>query len=233
FGSIRLPAAMCGVYGLKPTYGLVSTHGVFPTAWSLDTAGPMARSVSDLALMLHYMAGFDPNDPASLNVSIPNYKESLNKGIKGVKIGIPTFYLEGLDPDVEQLFQQAIATLRSLGAEIKEIVIPELTMSTFAGYATVTGEASTLHHKWLQTNSKDYSADIRTFFLAGALTNTAQYVQAQQTRRKMVEAFHKAFKDVDILLGPTIPIATQAFSENWLNQNLDVIGQCLPFTSPV
>src|SRR5690625_4876083 len=209
FGSIRLPAAMCGVYGLKPTYGLVSTHGVFPTAWSLDTAGPMARSVSDLALMLHYMAGFDPNDPASLNVSIPNYKESLNKGIKGVKIGIPTFYLEGLDPDVEQLFQQAIATLRSLGAEIKEIVIPELTMSTFAGYATVTGEASTLHHKWLQTNSKDYSADIRTFFLAGALTNTAQYVQAQQTRRKMVEAFHKAFKDVDILLGPTIPIATQ------------------------
>src|SRR5699024_2788088 len=169
----------------------------------------------------------------SLNVSIPNYKKSLNKGIKGVKIGIPTFYLEGLDPDVEQLFQQAIATLRSLGAEIKEIVIPELTMSTFAGYATVTGEASTLHHKWLQTNSKDYSADIRTFFLAGALTNTAQYVQAQQTRRKMVEAFHKAFKDVDILLGPTIPIATQAFSENWLNQNLDVIGQCLQFTSPV
>jgi len=104
FGSIRLSAAMCSVFGLKPSYELVSTHGVSPTAWSLDTAGPITRSVSDLALMLHYMGGSDPNDPASLKASIPNYKESLNKGIKGLKIGIPTFYLEGLDPDVEQLF---------------------------------------------------------------------------------------------------------------------------------
>ena len=233
FGSIRLPAAMCGVYGLKPTYGLVSTYGVFPTAWSLDTAGPMARSVSDLAFMLHYMAGFDANDPASLNVSIPNYTVNLNKGISGVKIGMPTYYLEGLDPDVEKLFHHAIGTLRSLGAEIKEIVIPELAMSTFAGYATITGEASAFHHQWLQTHSEDYSADIRTFFLAGALTNTPQYVKAQQARRKMVEAFDKAFEDVDILLGPTIPITTPAFSENWIDQNLGVIKRCLPFTSPI
>ena len=233
FGSIRLPAAMCGVYGLKPTYGLVSTHGIFPSAWSLDTSGPMARSVSDLALMLHYMAGFDANDPASLNVSIPNYTENLNKGIRGMKIGIPTYYLEGLDPDVEKLFQNAITTLRNLGAEIKEIVIPELEMTTFAGYATVTGEASAFHHKWLQTHSEDYSADIRTFFLAGALTNTPQYIQAQQTRRKMVEVFDKVLKDVDILLGPTIPITTPAFNENWIEQNLDVIKRCLPFTAPI
>lgn len=233
FGSIRLPAAMCGVYGLKPTYGLVSTHGIFPSAWSLDTAGPMARSVSDLAFMLHYMAGYDPYDPASLNIPIPNYMEDLNKGIKGLKIGIPTYYLEGLDTDVEKLFQHVIATLRSSGAEIKEIVIPELTMGMFAGYATVTGEASALHHKWLQTNSDDYSTDIRTFFLAGALTNTPQYIQAQQARRKMVEAFDKVLQDVDILLGPTIPITTPTFNKNWIEQNLDVIKRCLPFTAPI
>ncbi|WP_163971837.1 amidase [Oceanobacillus halotolerans] len=233
FGSIRLPAAMCGVYGLKPTYGLVSTHGIFPSAMSLDTAGPMARSVSDLALMLHYMAGYDSNDPTSLKVPTPNYMKNLNKGINGVKIGIPTYYLQGLDPDVEKLFKHAMTTLQYLGAEIREIVIPELSMSTFAGLLTVTGEASAFHHKWLQTHSDAYSADIRTFFLAGSLTNTSQYVKAQQARRKMVKGIHKAFEDVDIILGPTIPITTPAFKEKWVEQNLEVIRRCLPFTAPV
>ncbi|WP_100011151.1 amidase [Lentibacillus sediminis] len=233
FGSIRLPAAMCGVYGLKATYGLVSTYGIFPTAWSLDTSGPMARSVTDLALMLQVMAGYDAKDPASLNMPIPDYTENLNKGISGVKIGIPTYYLEGLEPDVEQLFKNAIATLTSLGAEIREIEIPELTMSTFSGYAIVGGEASAFHEKWLKDHAEDYSTDIRTFFLAGALSNTPQYVKAQQARRKMVKAFDRAFHDVDILLGPTIPITTPAFQENWVEQNLDVVRRCMPFTSPV
>lgn len=233
FGSIRLPAAMCGVYGLKPTYGLVSTHGVIPSAWSLDTAGPMARSVSDVALMLQYMAGFDPKDPASLNVSIPNYSENLYTEIRGVKIGVPTYYLEGLNVEVEKLFQRAITTLQFLGAEVREIEIPELSMATFSGYLTVTGEASAFHHKWLQTQPEDYSADIRTFFLAGSLSNTPQYVKAQQARRRMVRGFHKAFHNVDILLGPTIPITTPTFSEYWIDQNLDVVKRCLPFTSPV
>lgn len=233
FGSIRLPAAMCGVYGLKPTYGLVSTHGIFPTAWSLDTAGPIARSVSDLALMLNYMAGFDTNDPASLHVKIPNYTENLHKEINGIKIGVPTYYLNGLDSDVERLFQHAITIFKNLGAEIKEIEIPELTMSTFAGYTTVTGEASTFHYEWLQHFPDDYSADIRSFFLAGTLTSTPKYVRAQQTRRKMIEAFNQAFLDVDVMLAPTIPITTPAFSENWIEQNLDVVKECLPFTSPI
>ncbi|GIO22026.1 amidase [Oceanobacillus sp. J11TS1] len=233
FGSIRLPAAMCGVYGLKPTYGLVSTNGVFPSAMSLDTAGPMARSVPDLAIMLQSMAGFDPNDPVSLNVPIPNYMKDIHKGMKGLKIGIPTYYLQGLDPDIERLFKDAIETLSYLGAQIKEIEIPELSLSTFSGYVTVTGEASAFHQKWLQTQPEDYSTDIRTFFLAGALTNTPQYIQAQQARRKMVKGFQKAFKEFDILLGPTIPITTPAYSEYWVDQNLDVIRRCLPFTAPV
>lgn len=233
FGSIRLPAAMCGVYGLKPTYGLVSTYGVFPTSWSMDTAGPMARSISDLALMLNYMAGFDVNDPASLNVSIPNYTENLNKGIKGLNIGIPTYYLDGLDPDAEKLFQHAITTLRKLGADVREIVIPNLSLSTFASYVTVTGEASTFHYEWLKKFPEDYSADIRTFFLAGTLTNSPQYVKAQQARRKMVEALEQAFLGIDIMMGPTMPMTTPAFSENWIRQNLDVVKRVMPFTSPI
>ncbi|RKQ28179.1 amidase [Oceanobacillus halophilus] len=233
FGSIRLPASMCGIYGLKPTYGLVSTHGVFPTAMSLDTAGPMARSVSDLALMLTYMAGYDPSDPASLETSILDYGESLYTGIKGIKIGIPTYYLQDLDPDVERLFTKAIENLKYLGAQVRVIDIPELSMATFSSYATVTGEASAYHHKWLQTYPEYYSADIRTFFLTGTLTNTPQYIQAQQARRKIVKAFQQAFLEVDVLLGPTIPITTPAYSKNWLEQNLGVVKRTLPFTSPV
>ncbi|WP_010093534.1 amidase [Ornithinibacillus scapharcae] len=233
FGSIRLPAAMCGVYGLKPTYGLISTFGVIPTAWSLDTAGPMARSVSDLALMLQYMAGFDGKDPASLDVRIPNYMKNLHKGMNGVKIGIPTYYLRGLDPDVDKLFQQAIHTLRRLGAEIKEMEIPELEMATYAGYAIVTGEASTFHYEWLKEYSEDYSVDIRSFFLSGALTAAPQYVRAQQARRKMVKALKQAFSDVDILLGPTVPMTTPAYREDWIEQNLEVVRKSMPFTAPI
>lgn len=233
FGSIRVPASMCGVYGLKPTYGLVSTYGVIPSAWSLDTAGPLARSISDLALMLYNMAGFDPNDPASLNVQVPNYRENLNKGIRGLNIGIPTYYFEGLDRDVEKLFQHAITTLKHLGANIKEIVNPQLTMSTFAGYATVSGEASTFHYEWLKRYSEDYSMDTRAFLLAGALTSTPQYVRSQQARRRIEEALNKAFLDIDIMLGPTIPMTTPVFSEYWIEQNLDVVKRCMPFTSPI
>ncbi|MBP1916493.1 aspartyl-tRNA(Asn)/glutamyl-tRNA(Gln) amidotransferase subunit A [Lederbergia galactosidilyticus] len=233
FGSIRLPAAMCGIYGLKPTYGLLSTYGVIPTARSLDHAGPMARSVTDLAFMLQYMAGYDANDPTSLHVPIPNYTENLNKGMKGLKIGIPSYYLEGLDADVEIVFNKAMIILKRLGAEIREIEIPELAMSTYSGYVTVTGEASAFHYKWLQTRPEDYSVDIRSFFLAGTLTYTPQYMQAQAARRKLVEAFQQAFNEVDIILGPTIPITTPAFAQNWVEQNLDVIRHCLSFTVPV
>ncbi|WP_077618633.1 amidase [Bacillus sinesaloumensis] len=232
FGSIRLPAAMCGVYGLKPTYGLVSTYGVFPSAWSLDHAGPMARSVADLALMLNGMAGYDPNDPASLNVPIPNYTTDLTKGISGIKIGIPMYYLKGLDSDVEKLFTNALSVLNKLGAEIIELTIPELTMSTFAGYSIVGSESSAFHYDYLKTRSTDYAADNRISLLSGTLTNAPKYVKAQQARRKMVEAFHNSFKKVDLLLGPTIPFTTPAFAHNWVEQNLEVIRRSLPFTVP-
>lgn len=233
FGSIRLPAAMCGVYGLKPTYGLISTSGVIPTAWSLDTAGPMARSVLDLAIMLQIMAGFDVNDPASLHVKIPNYLDNLHNGMKGVKIGIPTYYLDDLDSDVDKLFQQAITTLRSLGAEIKEIKMPELNMATYAGYAVVTGEASTFHYEWLKEYAEDYSVDIRSFFLSGTLTSAPQYIRAQQVRREMVTAFEHAFSEFDILLGPTIPMTAPAYREDWITQNLEVVRRSMPFTVPI
>lgn len=233
FGSIRLPAAMCGVYGLKPTYGLVSTHGIFPSAGSLDTAGPIARSVSDIALMLNNMASYDHNDPVSLKLQTVDYTKNLNQDIKGLKMAVPTYYLQDLEPEIESHFLRAIETFRFLGAKIEEIDIPELTMAPFAGYLTVTGEAANLHHQWLQTDSEAYSRDIRTFFLAGSLTNSSQYIKAQQARRKLTEAFKTAFDTFDIMLAPTIPFTTKPYSTSWLDQNLATVNRALPFTVPI
>lgn len=232
WGSCRIPPSMCGVYGLKPTYGLVSTYEIIPTDWSLDAAGPLAHSVPDLALMLNHMAGFDPNDPPSLSVSVPDYTADLTKGIKGIKIGIPTYYLEGLDPDIEELFTNAVTKLKSLGAEIKEIEIPELSLTTFAGYVTAGAEAAAYTSESLKTHPQDFGQDVRILLSAGSLSSAAQYVRAQQARRAMVKAFQKAFESVDILLGPTVPFTTPAFSENWVDQNLKVVRHGLPFTNP-
>lgn len=232
FGSIRVPAAMSGIYGLKPTYGLVSTYGLIPLTWSLDHAGPMTRSVSDIALMLNVMAGYDQKDRASLKVEKVDYSKDLNKGVRGLKIGVPTYFLKGLEPEIETLFHQAISTLSSLGAEVREIEIPELNMSTFAGYTILTGEAAAINKSMLQSQPEDYAPDARAILLSGALTTSPQYVKAQQVRRKLVESFEKAFDDVDVILGPTVPITTPAYEENWVEQNLQVIERCIPFTSP-
>ncbi|MFD1706416.1 amidase [Siminovitchia sediminis] len=232
WGSNRIPAAMCGVYGLKPTIGLVSTYGIVPTTLSMDDGGPFARSVSDLALMLNSMAGYDPKDPLSLNVPFKDYTANLGKGIRGLKIGIPTYYLEGLEPDIEKLFTHAISTLKALGAEVREIVMPELSLATFSGYATATGEGATIHQQWLQTHLQDYAADSRALLLSGSLLPTPKYLRAQQARRRLTKAFNEAFKDVDTILGPTTPITTPAFSKNWVSQNLEVVRNGLPFTVP-
>ena len=232
WGSNRIPAAMSGVYGLKPTYGLISTYGILPTAWSLDHPGPLARSVADVALMLNYMAGHDVRDPASLNVPIPDYTQDLNKGIEGIKIGIPTYYTEGLEPDVEKLFNSAVTKLTEMGAEVRGIVMPELAMSTFAGFVISSTEAATFHYESLQMKSAAYSEDTRALLLSGTLTTGTQYLKAQQARRKLVKAFHRAFTEVDIILGPTIPITAPEIGEDWAEQNLAVTTCCLPFTVP-
>lgn len=204
----------------------------FPQPGQWDNLGPMARSVTDLAILLQYMTGFDPKDPSSIQVNTSNYTENLNEGIAGLQIGIPVYYLENLDSEVEALFKQAVNTLEELGAHIKEVHIPELAMSTFAGLATMSGEASAFHYDWLQTQTENYGADIRAFLQTGILSSTAQYLKAQQARRKLTDAFHTAFQDVDILIAPTIPITAPAFKENWVKQNLEVESRCVPFTAP-
>ncbi len=192
----------------------------------------MARSISDLALMLNEMAGYDPEDPASLKVPLPDYRADLHKGIKGVKIGIPTYYMMDLDSDIEKLFHKAIDLLKEMGAEVREMSLPELKLSSFAGYMITPGEASSFHYEWLKESHESYAPDVRAFFQAGTAMSAPQYVRAQQSRREMIKAFDEAFETVDILLGPTVPITTPRFQESWVEQNLEIIRQCMPFTSP-
>ncbi|AXF55616.1 amidase [Salicibibacter kimchii] len=233
WGSIRIPATMCGIYGLKPTYGLVSAHGVVPLTPSLDHIGPMARSVPDLALMLQHMVGPDPRDPASIKAPIPNYSENLTKGIQGITVGVPSYYLKGLDPDVEYLFKNALDEMVNMGATIKDIDIPELDMAAYAGYLTAFSEPANVYFDELKTTPEDFNDDVRILFNSGLITHTNQYLKSQQARRRLVTAFKNTFEDVDVIAAPTIPITAPSFQPEWIKQNLEVIERCLPFTVPL
>jgi aspartyl-tRNA(Asn)/glutamyl-tRNA(Gln) amidotransferase subunit A len=232
FGSIRVPASMCGVYGIKPTYGLISPHGITPLAASLDHPGPMARSVSDLALMLGVMAGYDEKSPVSLKVKVPDYTQSLNKDIKGLKIGVPGYFLQGLDDEVEKLFMNALNTFTSMGAIVTEVSLPELSMSTFAGYVVLTVESSNYHLDMLRTNPSGFGNDVRILFESGLLLDHTHYIRAQQARRKIADALKKSFGEVDILAAPAIPITVPRFQENWVLQSIELTNRCMPFTAP-
>jgi len=232
YGSIRNPASMCGVYGLKPTYGLVGKYGVTPTAWSMDHVGPMARSVPDLALMLNHMAGYDANDPASIKADVPNYLKNLNTSIEGLRIGIPSYFLQGLDPEVEQTIRKATQKLEAMGTKVMEVDIPELDMTTYAGYIIVMGEAASYHRGMLQANPEGFRTDNRIQLEAGTLTTTPQYMESQQIRRTLVKAFKKVFSEVDVLAGPSIPITAPRFETNWVEENLETTKRCMPFTVP-
>lgn len=232
FGSIRVPSSMSGVYGLKPTKGLLSTNGLIPGAWSLDHPGPMARSVSDLAIMLEGMAGYVPSDPTSLDIPIPNYKKELKEDIKGLKIGIPTYYLNNLEAEIEDLFNKAVNKLKDLGAEVKEVEIPELNLVKFAGFSTISSESSAFNYDEVKAKPEDFGQDSRVLYLTGSLVSGQQYNKAQQARRKIAEGYTRVFEDVDLLLGPTSPITTPKYQNDWAAQSSELLNKVSPHTSP-
>lgn len=233
WGSLRVPAAMTGVYGFKPTQGLVSSAANIPTSESLDQTGPMGRTPEDVAILLQAMAGYDPKDPKSHDVEIPNYTKELDKGIDGLKIGVPTYYRQGLDKEVEENFDKAISKLEELGASVEEFEMPELDMTFFAGQVTALTESAANYYTSLKEQPEVHAQDVRSFLLAGTLLNGTQYIRAQKIRRIMAQAFAKAFEKYDVILGPTIPIKTPAFDEeNWASQAIEVVEKVKPFTVP-
>ena len=207
-GSIRLPAAYCGIVGLKPTYGRVSRHGGIPVSWSADHFGPMTRTAGDAAALLGAIAGADPRDPTSGRVPVPDYVADLHGGVTGKRIGISDLYLRHhTEPTIRGLVEQAITTLESLGATVEEITLPPPTEAVSALLAILMPEAAVYHLPWLREQPESYSSAVRERLELGAVTPAVSYIQGQQVRRRLIDEFLAAMEPVDLLVTPTGPTA--------------------------
>ena len=202
-GSIRNPASMCGIVGMKATYGLVSRRGVLPLSFSLDHVGPMTRTVRDNALMLQTIVGHDADDPASADVDVPDYTADLERGVKGLRIGmIRHFYAKDVEADSEQTaaLDGAGALLAKQGAIVSEISLPALADFSACGQIILAAESYSVHEPWLKARPQDYGARGRERLLAGATLSAAHYVQATRWRQVLKQQTLEAFKTVDVAI---------------------------------
>lgn len=229
-GSIRQPAALCGITGIKPTYGRVSRYGMIAFASSLDQAGPLATSAQDAAYMLEAMSGFDPRDSTSIDQPVESYAQSLEQDLRGLTIGLPREYFsEGLDAQVGAAVEAAIEEYRKLGAEVKEISLPNTALAVPAYYVVAPAECSSnlsrmdgvrfgyrcedpkdLEDLYTRSRGEGFGAEVKRRILIGTYALSAgyydaYYLKAQQVRRLIRDDFVQAFKDVDIIMGPTSP----------------------------
>lgn len=229
-GSIRQPAALCGVTGLKPTYGRVSRYGMIAFASSLDQGGTIARSAEDNALMLNVMAGFDPKDSTSIDREVPDYTATLNEPLKGLKIGLPKEYFsDQLSPAMEQQVRDAVNEYEKLGATVKEVSLPNAKLAIAAYYVIAPAEASAnlsrfdgvrygyrcedpkdLMDLYTRTRAEGFGAEVKRRILVGTYALSAgyfdaYYLKAQKVRRLIQQDFINAFKEVDVLMSPTTP----------------------------
>jgi aspartyl-tRNA(Asn)/glutamyl-tRNA(Gln) amidotransferase subunit A len=229
-GSIRQPAALCGITGLKPTYGRVSRWGMIAFASSLDQGGPMARTAEDCALLLHSMAGFDEKDSTCIDHEVPDYSATLGNSISGLRIGVPKEYFsEGLDVGTEQAVRVALAVLEAQGAELVEISLPNTGLSVPAYYVIAPAEASAnlsrfdgvkygyrcedpkdLQDLYSRTRAEGFGEEVQRRILIGTYCLSAGYYdayygKAQQVRQLIKQDFTSAFKEIDVIMGPTCP----------------------------
>ncbi|MEP5719292.1 MAG: Asp-tRNA(Asn)/Glu-tRNA(Gln) amidotransferase subunit GatA [Alphaproteobacteria bacterium] len=233
-GSIRQPASLCGIVGMKPTYGRCSRWGIVAFASSLDQAGPFARTVEDAAILLGAMAGHDPKDSTSAPHDVPDFRAAVQGGVKGLKVGIPREYtMDGMPAEIQTLWDRGADWLKSQGAEIKEVSLPHTKYALPAYYIVAPAEASsnlarydgvryglrvdgdTLDDMYANTRGEGFGAEVRRRVLIGTYVLSAgyydaYYVKAQKVRTRILEDFTKAFDDVDVLLTPTAPNAAFA-----------------------
>jgi aspartyl-tRNA(Asn)/glutamyl-tRNA(Gln) amidotransferase subunit A len=234
-GSIRQPAALCGITGLKPTYGRVSRYGMIAFASSLDQGGPMTRSAEDAALMLEAMSGFDERDSTSIDRPVDSYAKTLNDDVKGLKIGIPKeFFAEGLDPDVGSCVQAAIDEYQKMGATIVEVSLPNAMLAMPAYYVVAPAECSSnlsrydgvrfgyrcespvnLEDLYKRSRSEGFGAEVKRRIMIGTYVLSAgyydaYYLKAQKLRQLISQDFSRVLEKVDVIMSPTTP--TTAFS---------------------
>jgi aspartyl-tRNA(Asn)/glutamyl-tRNA(Gln) amidotransferase subunit A len=206
-GSIRIPAALCGVVGMKPTFGRVSKAEVFPLAWSLDHVGPMTRTVQDNALMLNALAAHDPEDPYSVDLESEDFTRDLERGAQKAAIGLPTsFYVEHLDAEVEKRVNEAAEVFASLGAEIREVEVPHLWDTLHAQRLMLAAEAYAVHEQRLETGSDRFDDHGLERLLRGENLKAYRYANARHRGLRSRQEFANVLREVDVLLTPTVPI---------------------------
>lgn len=225
-GSVRIPAALCGIVGLKPTFGRVSRYGVFPLSYSLDTVGPMTRTVRDTALIMNAIAGYDLRDPSSAKTplesplakgghrGVEDFSRDLGQDISGIRIGIPQeYFYDVIDSEVKEAVYQAASVLEGLGAKVEEISIPVLNHSiTISGNILLT-EAAEVHMDNLRKRPDDIGPDVRARLETGAMTTAGEYIKAQRARRVFNQQIAETFKQYDLLLAPTEPVGAPKIDE--------------------
>jgi aspartyl-tRNA(Asn)/glutamyl-tRNA(Gln) amidotransferase subunit A len=206
-GSIREPAALCGVVGLKPTYGRVSANGVIPLSWSLDHVGPIAATVADAAVILQAVAGHDPSDPGSAEVPVEDYLAALNLAAKPLRIGVPReFFCDDLDPEIAAAFEQALGVLRTLSCEIRDFNVPvsnDRSLQSAESYA--------YHRKWIAETPELYQPETLRRIRTGENINHTETLQREQ--KKIRHEIGSVFDQVDVLVTPTTPIPPPTIAE--------------------
>jgi aspartyl-tRNA(Asn)/glutamyl-tRNA(Gln) amidotransferase subunit A len=216
-GSIRNPASLCGIVGLKATYGRVSRSGLAPLSWSLDHCGPMTWVVEDAAHMLQAIAGYDPKDPTSIDAPVPDYAAALKQDIKGMAIGVPRDYIElcrsRTHPEILTTVDQAISDLESLGARIEEVKLPILKLATIANGVIYYNEHFAAHKHEAKSAIKNAATSRRARTYLGLLTGAADYIQAQRIRSRVKREFGEVFRKVDLLALPCQPAPAPRFEE--------------------
>jgi len=221
-GSIRFPACCNGVVGLKPTWSRVSRFGAMPLSPSLDTLGPLARTVEDTALMFQQVAGHDPRDPTSSRLSVPEYSAGLNGDLKGLRVGVPeTYFYDPVAPEVAERVQASLDPLVDAGAELVGVTIPEsITLSNPLTSLITATEGASIHQHWLQTRPQDYGSQTRARMSTGLATPATRYLQARNLRAPLLAEFAEAvFEKADVLHCPVMISEVPTIAETDLAAN--------------
>lgn len=238
-GSIRIPAALCGIVGLKPTYGRISCHGLLPLSWTLDHPGPMTRSVYGAAAMLTAMAGYDPRDPASADVPVPDYTTDLEEGVagpvlsssKGLRIGLdPQWALTGIHVEVRHAFEQALKVLEEMGVEIVEVSVSRVGEGMEAALTMLMAEATAIHEEFLRTRPDDYQPDVRARLEKGFDMTGLDYARARRTGELLRRDFALLFQKIDLLATPMCGITAPKLGQREVTIDGETVSVMAPLT---
>lgn len=207
-GSIRIPASLCGVVGLKPTYGRVSVRGIIPLSWNLDHAGPLGRRVEDVARLLQVIAGYDPADPASIHMPVDDYLCNLGTGVKGLKVALANddYWHTHTDPAVTRAVQSAAEVFRQLGAQVEEVPFPGARQAALSNGIMTTSDAAAFHRERLQNRPQDFGEDVLRRLGMGAQVTSTEYSQARRNQVVLRRLFEQFFEKYNLLLTPATPV---------------------------